>query len=126
MSYKIGDEVICRLNENDYSQIHLNEVKLQIIAFGCGYENDLMLCYVAPYTTVRSSFKLTSYHLSYYEFNPKFLNEQGTFVRFREVIKHMPAITGELCQKCLNFIPWASWNSEDVQWCRSCKQNPYI
>ncbi len=120
--YRIGDEVVCVLDHGD--DTWCPEFKLQVISLVTGddYDNNRLLCYVPHYLTIKSSFKLNRYQQDGFEFDTKFVGEQGIFIDDEEVIRHLPALPGEVCSNCKILIQYASGTP---YMCWSCRENPY-
>jgi hypothetical protein len=124
MAYNIGDEVLARVDDSEPGdRSHTQDVKLQIIGFGNGYDSHQLLCYVPQYLNVRASFKLGRVHQRQYKFDPKFLDEYGTFVNKVHVIHHFPAVPASICSNCGTLVHLAEGGVEYV--CRPCRENPW-
>lgn len=122
MSYRIGDEIICKLNEGTLDHPIGVEFKLQIIGFGNGNDGDVLFCYVPSAFVVKNSFLLSERHKRHYGFDRKFIGEYGAFVGKHEVITHIPCLDGQTCCLCGEFV-WMA--SDKIQFtCRHCVENP--
>lgn len=83
------------------------------------------LCYVPQYETTPASFRITDYHVQWWKADARFLGEQGLFVGHdTRVTKHVPAVPGERCERCQEFVPHAP-KTADAYRCRACRENPY-
>lgn len=121
--FKMGDELVVNIDIGTTDQPYVQTLKVQIIGFGNGTNGDEFLCYVPCYEHTSKSFKLTRLHQKHYDFDDKFLNEMGTFVKTHQVMKHVPAPDGAMCYRCGDFVMWAEQIENFL--CRDCKENPY-
>ena len=121
--FKIGDEVVVKVNVGTTTDPWLQTLKVQIIGFGNGANNDQTLCYVPQYENLKTSFSLNRLHQRHYDFHNKFLGEFGTFVNESDVIKHIPSPEGAVCVRCNDFVMLAEQADDFL--CRPCKENPW-
>ncbi|SRR5260221_3107964 len=119
----VGDELFVRVNDGTTDDPWHQTIKVQIIGIGNGDVADDVLCYVPSYQNAKRSFKLNGWHQRVYEFDDKFLSERAVFVKAVDVVRHEPAIDGNTCKRCQEFIMWAEKSDDFV--CNLCKANPF-
>ena len=120
--YRIGDELVCSFNMGDETSPWIQKFKVQVLGFDDDEEQ--ALCYVPQYMTIKNSFKITGYHQKICRFHSKFLNEQGVWIRERQIDQHLPSLPGETCSRCGLHVQYAE--TDDVAYtCRACRENPW-
>ena len=125
--YKIGDEVVCKLNVGPSNDPWYQEFKLQIIGFTAGedeYDSDELLCYVPHYISIPWAFKLNTTHQRVYSFPDKFIGEEGVLIDDCDVRNHIPGIPGATCDICYIHVQYAM-TSYGTFVCHGCRENPY-
>lgn len=127
MKYKIGDEVILKVDVSHTDVPYYEAFKVQVIGCGNGGDWRQYLCYVPGYLTLPRSFKLTRLHRKHYMFEDKFINEEGTFITEDDPIYDwIPTPLGSVCVNCELFVKWAEPNKGEIFYvCHDCKENPY-
>lgn len=122
-----GDELIISVNEGTAEKPYEIELKVQIIGMGNGDNDADILCYVPVYQSSKRTFMLNRLHQRYYDFDPKFMGEQGIFIDRRfDIVKHMPVPDGTICDQCGEFFEYAERDEDsDAFLCWQCKQDPY-
>lgn len=129
VQYNIWDEIILSVEEQfGYGETFFRPVKVTIVGHSDDPDNPMTeyLCYVPQYEIIKESFKIADRHLRWWGADKRFLGEQGLFIAASaRITKHIPAIPGERCTHCLEFIPHASKDSDQAYRCRACHENPY-
>lgn len=127
MKYRIGDEIVLKVNFGpSEDKPRYERRKVLIIGAGVDVEDDQYLCYVPHYLSMPHLFKLNRAHQRYYLFEGKFLGEQGCFItEDDEIYDHIPAPDGAKCGRCKSFVRWAEYDDEGNFTCRRCRINPY-
>jgi hypothetical protein len=126
MDYRIGDEVVLKINFGTEENPRYDRRKVQVIGLPDETGDGQYLCYVPNYLSVPQSFKVRRVHQEWYGFDDKFLDEQGTFITDAcKIYAYHPAPEGECCDNCKRFIRWAERDWSETFVCRRCTQNPY-
>ena len=126
MRYRIGDEVVLKVNLGSEEKPRWDRRKVQVIGLPDETGDGQYICYVPAWLNMPHTFKLNRRHQDWYDFHDKFLGDQGCFITDKtEIYAHHPTPDGENCDNCGTFVRWAEADEWGEFTCRRCRENPY-
>ena len=123
MQFNIGDELVLPVDDMfGYKDKIIRKIKVQVI----GITEDAAICYVPSYENHPFSQKINEKIISFYKLNKKFLGEQSIVVFDDSIIEKIyPALQGENCDNCKEFVEEGIRYDDHKFLCRACKENPW-